>query len=1243
MFLPRIQTKDVEFEEKHAGEWIHDLPQNHRPPCVDEKVAFMSCQSITQMKNHPYAEFEDQYDHYLLTPLKYPAYSFLVIPYNWMLKDKATKENEKARELNLYYDLAKEPQLKFSDQWVQHKDNQKPLLDAFASAFVPDQSLIFIYAKNIPFIDRIDRVLIGVTSVKSVGNLTEYRYDQKNPVLQSVFWERPVYHGLNPSYNEGFLLPYSELMNIVQDMSQEEIEQYIAFAPNFEQFSYGSELVSHDTAIDALISLRNALTKMAPLVGGLDAYTKQLDWLNEQVSRLWNMRGAFPGLGAVLTAMKVPEGNIVAWEIEKYLWEKEGENPTTNPWEVIEEIFQGNASWLRSDLQRKIGKSFHGMWNSLDGTRKEYLKLLSRLAITNAQAEDFYSVDSETRYLKNMYLFFEESVLSSIPIGLDVVDKAVYLTEDLRTVFPLPATAQPDGVHDIRRIRAFVVECLEKASVNGHSLQTQDQVITAINANDTDTKLEITRDILNYAESGFEHKVVVVNVDEQEEQKRAYKYYKLHRSQEHKEIILQCVQNRVYKARRIKLEKNWREIVDQKLVCVKEGQPTWKIEKDERAKVEKAAALDEISRSRFSVIVGPAGTGKTTLLNMFCDQPEIKNTGVLKLAPTGKARVNLGQDAKTIAQFLSRYQRYDGVTGRYYTNQRAPRYAEAKTVIIDESSMLTEEQFAAVLDAIVDYDRLIIVGDPRQLPPIGVGKPLVEIVNFLKPDIIGTPLVGKGYAELQEVFRQSDENEVKTDDNTERIDIRLSRWFSDSLIRKEGEDIFDELAMHPTKDLKNLKLIQWYNTSDLEGKILSAIKDELGLESEDDSMGFDKYLGANDFKGETYFRIGAGKIAEKWQILSPVNANGFGTKEINRLIQKTFHSKKLELALNPPKLHLGPNFSMDRVRRIPEPVGTDNMVYGDKVINLRNTKWDKNWHYINNSGNKDTMKYFANGEIGIITGQFRGYSFLKKHYSTPRQKRRYLPPPAVEVEFSSQPGYAYQIKTTEFSEDGDIQFELAYAVTVHKSQGSGFITVFLILPNPCGLLSRELLYTALTRQEYRIIIFHQGDFKDFKKYISDGYSETGRRLTDIFSTPVLREIQKRHYDSNYVQVSAHGEFMISKSEVIIADQLFYQNVPYAYEQAITDDRGITIHPDFTVDNKELGVVFYWEHLGMLANDEYRKKWERKEGWYARNNIVHYTKATQDDDRILITTKDKPDGGIDSQEVKQIIEKEIKGM
>ena len=163
-----------------------------------------------------------------------------------------------------------------------------------------------------------------------------------------------------------------------------------------------------------------------------------------------------------------------------------------------------------------------------------------------------------------------------------------------------------------------------------------------------------------------------------------------------------------------------------------------------------------LAGSRFSVLIGPAGTGKTTLLSVLAGQESIAAKGVLLLAPTGKARVRMEELAKhvkltarTLAQFLSGYNRYRGDIQQYVFSDQ---YCEEgfETVILDEASMLTEEMLATTLDCLRGVKRFILAGDHRQLPPIGAGRPFVDIVQFLKPEEIAEtfPRIGKGYTEL---------------------------------------------------------------------------------------------------------------------------------------------------------------------------------------------------------------------------------------------------------------------------------------------------------------------------------------------------------------------------------------------------------------------------------------------------------------------------------------------------------------
>src|SRR5690606_26050699 len=105
--------------------------------------------------------------------------------------------------------------------------------------------------------------------------------------------------------------------------------------------------------------------------------------------------------------------------------------------------------------------------------------------------------------------------------------------------------------------------------------------------------------------------------------------------------------------------------------------------------------------------------------------------------------------AQTVAQFLNSRGRYDGKSGRYMVTE-GPRAQGFGTVIVDEASMLTEDMLGALFDALQGVKRFILVGDPAQLPPIGAGRPLVDIIARLRPQDYEHrfPRVAFGYAEL---------------------------------------------------------------------------------------------------------------------------------------------------------------------------------------------------------------------------------------------------------------------------------------------------------------------------------------------------------------------------------------------------------------------------------------------------------------------------------------------------------------
>ena len=283
-----------------------------------------------------------------------------------------------------------------------------------------------------------------------------------------------------------------------------------------------------------------------------------------------------------------------------------------------------------------------------------------------------------------------------------------------------------------------------------------------------------------------------------------------------------------------------------------------------------------LARQHVSVLVGPAGTGKTTLLATLCAHPDIERNGVLLLAPTGKARVRLqdriGRKARTIAQFLLPLDRFVPETGVYRKSKHAKHQGE-RTLIIDEASMLTEEQLAATLDGLSGIDRLILVGDPRQLPPIGAGRPFVDIVEFLAPEDAESrwPRVAPGYAELTVVRRGG---------GTHTDDLRLADWFGGARLEPAADAIWSE-DFGPGQN-PSLALHRWEDVSELPDLVASVVARELRLASETDEFAFELRIGGDEFQGAAYFHAeGPGKPSsgarvEEWQLLSPLRGQGTG-------------------------------------------------------------------------------------------------------------------------------------------------------------------------------------------------------------------------------------------------------------------------------------------------------------------------------------------------------------------------------
>lgn len=1194
--LPRIANHRSDLSKTNQceiikGKSIQDIPVEEWPCCVPERAMFMSPFEYTRRAYHPYVKTSPEtHGHFTETPLRNPAYSAAAVPFNWMFTEKM---EQRSRDFNIDVDPMREPVLSFESDWVQQKDNQLALLDCFYNHIQPEHSLCFIYAKEAPFVEDSRRVIIGIGRVKHVGNAVEYKYSRPGP-LQSVLWERMIQHSIRPDYRDGFLMPYNELIEYMEKNPEFDPAPLTAFAPSeyFDEFSYATELVSHDAAIAALMSCIGALSEVKGVLPG--DYTNQLKWLHDRLGELWKLRGPYPGLGSALCAFGMEYGNFVAHEIESKLEEN------SDPWSLLEKAFNNPSSVLSEHSARQFGSTLREKWKLLPSTRKSLLKLLSRFNLQKNQATIIYVQEERERtgigitdqdILNNPYLIYEKTRLTSNGMPLQVIDRGIFPEDVIREQYPLPEPSALDGGTDVRRIRALTISDLERVASEGHSLRRKKDAILAIRDLNIAPSCPVDNDMMIIAEKAFDDEIVLTSLKDESP------CYQLKRLADMATIIRNEITKRKAGVRH-KIQENWRILLDSRLheIDVED------VVTEEKARQEKAAALKELAESRFSVLLGPAGTGKTTLLSILCSHPEISTGEILLLAPTGKARVRMEQAVKasniviqgyTIAQFLRRCDRYDISTGRYHLSS-APKVSPVKTVIVDECSMLTEEMLAALLDGLKGVERLIFVGDPHQLPPIGVGRPFVDIVSEMAPKDIDYrfPKVSVGYAELTIQRRQK---------GAVRDDIQLAEWFSGTPLSPGEDEVIDNIFSGIKNPYVNFK--KWETQDQFRMVLIDTICEELGLSSDNDIRGFDLSVGAVESGGVRYFNRGSAQSVELWQVLSPIRKFTHGVNSINRMIHEKFRSKMIEFARR------------ERYRKIPTPKGPEQIVYGDKIINVVNHT--RRSVYPTN----DSAYYIANGEIGLVVGQFRTKNMTK-------------PPTILNIEFSSQQGYAYKFFNSDFSEESEALIELAYALTVHKAQGSEFQKVIFTLPNPCRVLSRELLYTALTRQSERIVILYQGNINDIRKYMSDEFSESARRLTNLFAQPSLIEYKGKFYEERLIHQTLRGELVRSKSEMIIADRLFSNNIDYLYEHPLTLN-GRTRYPDFTVEDAASGLKYYWEHCGMLFDPQYKERWERKKQWYLENGILPWEDGGGPKG-MLIISEDSSQGALSSKRIEDII-------
>ena len=1170
-------------------------------PCVSEGGAFMSSFDLHKNQIHPYKEGNPEtHGHFRNTEVTYPAFSFPGRPYSWLMYDDRTNHtNIKAILHGINYQSNKEPDICWEGKrplWVQEACNQKAIFDYFFHNVIPNESLCIAYAKQVPFFESGRRVVIGVGHVTKITPAIEHNHTSEGK-LRSMTWETMISHSIRDDNKDGFLIPYEEMQKYADKNPDFDINTIAVYAPEeaFDEFSYATEHVKYDSVIDVLLSCIKSFTIIEERLG--KDYSGVINWLKEQTNRVWRDRGLFPGLGAMFYSLGIQSGIPLGEYVRKYY------NDSNEIWEFIDYAID-TPEILPRDIARFIDQTAKETWRNLPKDRKRLFMLLSRFDLDLEQAEVlFHSSErennkielSDTEIIENPYSIYEKTRLKNdhLYISVKQIDRAIFPNEIIRNILPLDKPSSLESPNDKRRVRALLVYVLEEAASQGHTIFPEKLALECIKNMPLDPECRVNEDIIAAMDQFFKTEVIKRNM------KESGQYYKLVRIDKFDSIIKRVVTKKG-EMQKIRIDIQYDDLINSiaSLNNLSDEMKSF-------ATLERTNILKMIAESHFSVLVGNAGTGKTTLLSFLCSQPDIAAGGIWLIAPTGKATVRLSEkvrekninvNAFNAAQFLVRGGWFDKRDKRFYLKGESnPNITEQSTVIIDEASMFTVEMLGALFEAVRSAKRIILVGDPNQLPPIGAGRPFVDIIDYLKKDLPkfaqNEPVVGKCYGELKTNIRQQNQ----------RADVVLSRRFT-AVEHSEYSD--DEILDIIQNNNSNIKFLKWETREDLESLLLDTTSKILGMESKEDQNGFDIATGAN-INSETFFNKECAEFINLWQILCPVRNMPQGVANMNRLFHAKYRSHQIELAKLTGFRH-----------RIPAPFGSDGIVYGDKVINLKNENRDA-------YPSANQQNYVANGEIGIVCDCY--------------SRRGTTSNDIVHVCFSTQKDCTYSFTKKDYNEEtNDDVLELAYALTVHKAQGSQFGSVILVISEPCGLLSRELLYTALTRQENSIYVLYNQDPYNLLKYSSVAYSDIAQRFTDLFTgfknyVPQIRKVGNSFFDEYKIHLTVEGELVQSKSEAIIANALHYNSIKYNYELPLTLGNR-TIYPDFTIKDPDTGEVWYWEHCGLMSDKDYVKRWRKKEKLYAEHGITQ--------DTNLIVTEEYRGEGLDTQEIDALIKEKF---
>lgn len=498
------------------------------------------------------------------------------------------------------------------------------------------------------------------------------------------------------------------------------------------------------------------------------------------------------------------------------------------------------------------------------------------------------------------------------------------------------------------RIQCGIIHCLKEASTDGHTYLPREELIRS------------AYELLGVCESDIERQLDELKIERQlievksEDRLNIYlsEYYQIEKNCAVKLLTLTRYSDKISAS---ELDREIKSIESELDI--------------ELHDLQREAVVKALSEGLFILTGGP-GTGKTTTIKSIISGLERRNLRFVLAAPTGRAAKRMsettGYEASTIHRLLSiKHNPEERADAYFEMNEDNPLDVDA--VIIDEASMVDIFLFNSLLKAISPGCKLIIVGDSNQLPSVGPGQVLKDMLDSgVCPNV-----------ELKYIFRQSNESHIVTYahmiNNGEQIDF-TTKYEDFFLLKRDNYEEIRQALLYLICE----KLPKHFNTSPMQ-----------------------------------------------IQVLTPMKKGALGVWELNRILQE---------CINPPS-----------DKKVELEYGENIFRVGDKVMQTKNN-YDMEWDIMSTYGiSAQRGKGVFNGDIGIID-----------HINKPSR--------LIRITFDDGREAEYSYETLE-------ELELAYAITIHKSQGSEYPVVIMpLLGGPRSLLYRNLLYTGVTRAKDCVVI-----------------------------------------------------------------------------------------------------------------------------------------------------------------------------